>query len=206
MPLQNRVLPTGEIVAIPARGDFTGNRGILHDDHRRLGTGRWRHKAWIVCTLHWKDRRRVPMTPGRWTELFFLDEAVALAAGHRPCATCRRAAYTAYRDAWNAATGRVPSAPEMDSALHLARVSRDRQQVRHEALARDLPDGAFVLWNDGPHLVARGQLYPYTPDGYEAPLTLPDARVTVLTPRPTIQVLAAGYAPELHQSATAAAS
>ncbi|MGB8623555.1 MAG: hypothetical protein WCD16_12105, partial [Paracoccaceae bacterium] len=105
MPLQNRVLPTGEIVVHPARADFMGNRGILHGGNRQLGTARWRHKTWITCLLSFKGRKRVPMTPGRYTELFFLDEAVALAAGHRPCAECRRADFLRYRDAWQAATG-----------------------------------------------------------------------------------------------------
>ncbi|MDF1854345.1 hypothetical protein [Pseudooceanicola sp.] len=202
MTLQNRVLPSGEIVAIPARGTFTGNRGVLHDDQRRLGRARWRHKAWIICALQFKDVHRIPMTPGRWTELFFLDEAVALAAGHRPCAYCRRADYNAYRAAWSAATGVQPSAPEMDQALHANRVRRDRSQIRVQAPAQDLPSGSFILWNDAPHLIHDGQLYHYTPDGYDAILTLPKREVTVLTPRPSLAVLASGFSPKLHQSAT----
>ncbi|OWU83924.1 hypothetical protein ATO6_16040 [Oceanicola sp. 22II-s10i] len=202
MPLQNRVLPTQEIVAIPARGTFTGNRGVLHDENRQLGTARWRHKAWIICALHYKDWRRVPMTPGRWTELFFLDEAVALAAGHRPCALCRRPDYTAFQTAWTRATGHRPSAPEMDRALHTARVTRDRRQVRATALSDTLPDGAFALIEDTPHLLLNGRAFPYTPEGYGAPLTRMPEQVTVLTPAPTLAVLSAGYAPKLHQSAT----
>lgn len=206
MTLQNRVLPTGEIRAIPARGTFTGNRGVLHDDQRRLGTARWRHKAWITCALKFKDFQRVLMTPGRWTELFFLDEAVALAAGHRPCAYCRRAAFNAYSDAWTNATGSRAFAPEMDACLHKSRVHRDRSQIRHDAPAGDLPTGSFILWQDQPHLVTARGIHPYTPEGYASPLTRPDAVVTVLTPEPTIAVLRHGFRPELHQSATAPAS
>jgi len=204
--LQNRVLPTGEFLAIPARGTFTGNRGILHDDQRRLGTARWRHKAWITCALKFKDVRRVPMTPGRWTELFFLDESVALAAGHRPCAYCRRAAYDTWRDAWTKATGVKPSAPEMDDLLHKARIRRDRSQVRHEAEADALPVGTFILWQDSACMVTEHGIHPYRPEGYAPPLARPSGHVTILTPAPTVAVLSKGYRPELHQSATGAAS
>src|SRR6266542_4514974 len=124
MPLQNRVLPTQEIVADPGRGLLMGNRGALHGPDRRLGTTRWRTNAWICCVLDWKGVRRDPMPPGRWTALFFFDEAVALAAGHRPCAYCRRRDFLLYARAW--ATGRGlderPRAPAMDAQLHLERV------------------------------------------------------------------------------------
>jgi len=202
--LQNRVLPTGEIVAIAARGTFTGNRGILHDDQRRLGTARWRHKAWIVCALQFKGIRRVPMTPGRWTELFFLDEAVALAAGHRPCAYCRRAAFNAFRSAWTNSTTAEPSAPEMDAVLHKSRVRRDRTQIRRKTRAEDLPPGAFILWHGTPHLVTEEAIHPYSSEGYGPILTRPSGPVTVLTPAPNVAALAGGYRPQLHQSATAA--
>ncbi|MDB5560081.1 MAG: hypothetical protein JWQ36_3015, partial [Enterovirga sp.] len=105
MPRQNRVLPTGEIVALPFRGAFMGNRGILHDEAGRLGRARWRHPHWIICRLAFKGRRRAIMAPRRYTELFFPDEAVALAAGHRPCAECRRDAFGAYRSALARAEG-----------------------------------------------------------------------------------------------------
>ena len=116
-PLQNRVLPTGDIVAEPTRGTLMGNRGCLHDADRALGVARWRSKAWICCTLTWKDVRRDPMPPGRWTALFFLDEATALVAGHRPCAYCRRADFLAYAEAWRSAENlaRRPWARDMDA-------------------------------------------------------------------------------------------
>lgn len=202
MTLQNRVLPTGEIVADASyRGAFMGNRGILHDAHRRLATARWRLKGWVCCALSFKERTRTVMTQGRYTELFFLDEAVALSAGHRPCAECRRADYNRFRAAWAAATGTEARAPEMDATLHKARVTRRRVQVRHEAEAGSLPDGAFILMQDRPHLVQGAAILPFSPTGYGPSLPWTAGPVTVLTPRPTLEVLAAGYAPVLHATA-----
>jgi hypothetical protein len=202
MTLQNRVLPTGEIVAHPARGLFTGNRGILaFDDAGRLGTSRWSHHHWIICTLtHPRGRYHGPRPARGWTPLFFLDEAVALAAGHRPCAYCRPAAYTAWKAAWAAAHAAAGHA-EMDRALHGARVMRDRQQIRHEAQASSLPEGSFVLWEAQPHLVTASGLHPFTPTGYASPEASPAKTLTVLTPAPTLAVLRAGYAPTLHPTA-----
>ncbi|MEO8240998.1 MAG: hypothetical protein ABI832_01735 [bacterium] len=191
MPLQNRVLPTGEIVVDPARGQFTGNRGCLHDDHKRLGRARWKGRAWIICALDYKGWQRQVMTPHSWTELFFLDEAVALAAGHRPCALCRRTAYNAYRGAW----GGAPSAPEMDRALHQARLTPERGQRRFRAVCADLPDGTFVRHDGRPHLIMAAQLHAYSPAGYVAALAIPAGEVEVMTPGPTVDVLRNGYRP-----------
>ncbi|MEJ6397954.1 hypothetical protein [Yoonia sp. 208BN28-4] len=205
MPLQNRVLPTGEITAIPARGTLTGNRGIIHRGDKTLGTSRWSHHAWICCTLNWQGRKREVMTGRNWTELFFLDEAVALAAGHRPCGYCRRTAYAAYRDAWAVATGTTPKAGDIDAALHPARVTRHRQKVTYQAPLSQLPDGAFVQWADTPHLVQASRLLPYTPGGYGSPIVAQmDTVVSVLTPKPSVAVLSAGYTPQVHPSAAAA--
>lgn len=201
MPRQNRVLPTGEIIAHPARGLLTGNRGILHDAAGQLGTARWRHPHWISCALTYKDWRRQVMSPGTWTELFFLDEAVALSAGHRPCALCRRDAFTAFTTAWTRATGITPSARTIDQSLHATRVTRDRQQIRHRADCASLPDGTFVLHGAGPHLVSGPHLFPWTPSTYTAPVPRPETPITVLTPSPAVAALAAGYRPLLHPSA-----
>jgi hypothetical protein len=196
MTLQNRVLPTGDIVTDPARGAFTGNRGIIHRPDGTLGTSRWSHKHWLVCTLdHPRGVYHGPMPVRGWTALFFLDEAVALSAGHRPCHYCRRAAYLRFVEAWTKAVGAKPDRMAMDNALHAARVTRQRQQVRHEADLDALPDHAFVLWNGAAHRVAGDGLLPYTPGGYLAPVRRSTGRVTVLTPAPTVAVLAAGYAP-----------
>jgi hypothetical protein len=210
--LQNRVAPTGEIVADPARGLFTGNRGVLHDERRHLGVSRWRHKAWIICLLEYKGWKRAVMSPGRWTELFFLDEAVALAAGHRPCALCRRASYRAYLAAWAAGNdwpGRTPPrAPEIDRIAHLDRLEpRSRRQRCHAAPLDELPDGSFVrvdgLGPPGtPLLVSGRHLLPWSFERYGAPLRRPDrGTATVLTPRSTVRALVAGYHPVLHPTA-----
>lgn len=205
-PLQNRITPTGEIVADPARGLFMGNRGILHGQHRSLGAARWRHPHWIICRLAFRGRQRKVMAPGRYTELFFLDEATALAAGHRPCAECRREAWLRFRDAWRAAAGAETErcAPAIDRVLHQARVqSRTRRQVPHEARLGALPDGTFIRHGGALFLVLGDRLLPWHPGGYGRSLRRPaDQIVTVLTPRPTVAVLTAGYRPVLHPSAT----
>jgi hypothetical protein len=203
MPLQNRVLPTGDITAIPARGTLTGNRGIIHRDDKTLGTSRWSHHAWICCTLDWQGRKRPLMTGRNWTELFFLDEATAFAAGHRPCGYCRREAYAAYVAAWTKSTGSRPSAKDMDKTLHPARVRRDRSQVRYQAAIVDLPNGAMILYDDQPALLWHKRLHPFSPDGYAAPIDPKmKASVVVLTPKPTVLVLQAGYMPQIHASIT----
>lgn len=199
-PLQNRVLPTGEIVAHPARGMFTGNRGILSFDKGRLGSSRWKHPHWIICTLtHPRGKYHGPQPDHAWTPLFFLDEAVALSAGHRPCAYCRPAAYRRYKSLWQSAFG-TASHTKIDKALHAARVTRQRQQIRHEASFSQLPDGAFVRFGDQPHLLSGKWLLPFSPSGYGSPVPRPHHQVQVLTPRPSLQILALGYAPERHES------
>jgi hypothetical protein len=205
MPLQNRVLPDGRIVADDGRGLLTGNRGILHDGNRRLGKRRWTSALWIACALDYKGRRRVPMTPGTWTELFFLDEAVAFAAGHRPCAECRRVDYYRFRAAWtDAGLPEVRHAGEMDRILHDARLTDDRKaQRRFKAEVSDLPDGTFVEDGEGRAcLVHAGALHPFTPGGYLPPLPLPNGMATVLTPEPFVRVLRAGYVALLHPTAS----
>lgn len=198
MPLQNRVLATGEIVTHPARGLFMGNRGILHDDRQRLGTARWRHKAWIICELAHKNWHRDVMQPGKYTELFFLDEAVAMAAGHRPCKLCRRNAYIDF----TAAVDHRGSAPDLDKRLHAERaVPRTFAQRRQRADIADLPDGA-IIEDGGPAFVMGDTLRPVRPDAYGAPYARPRTQeVTVLTPGTSLAALCGGYRPKLHPSA-----
>jgi hypothetical protein len=202
MPLQNRVLPTGEIVADPGRGLMMGNRGCLHGPGRELGVARWRSKMWICCVLDWRGRRRDPMPPGRWTALFFLDEATALAAGHRPCAYCRRADFLDFARAWQAARqlGVQPRAAEMDAVLHQARVDRRRRKRTYQAPAADLPDGVLIRVGGRAGLVLDGQLRPWSFGGYGAPSALPTV-AEVLTPRPIVAAIAAGYRPLVHPGA-----
>ncbi len=204
MPLQNRVTPNGEIVVDPARGTLTGNRGILHDAPGQLGSRRWTSKAWITCALEFKARRRAVMNGRSWTELFFLDEATALAAGHRPCAECRRADYNAFRGAWATAhqNASVPRAPEMDAILHRHRVEpSSRQQITHRRMASALPDGTFVEFDDRYWLLHNGALHLWSSGGYCERRALPAGEVTVLTPAPTVDVLANGYHASVHESA-----
>jgi len=206
MPLQNRVLPTGEIVAHPARGGFVGNRGIIHRPTKTLGGRRWTTWGWVTCRLCFRGRHREVMGKG-WTELFFLDEAVALAAGHRPCAECRRADYRRFQAAWQAAFDEPPTAPTMNARLHADRVDpATRAQRRHAASLSGLPDGCFVLHDGHAALVAGGRLWRFSPDGYAAhPSPPPTVPVVVLTPRCTVAVLAAGYQPSMHPSAAGSA-
>jgi hypothetical protein len=205
MPLQNRVTPAGEIVADPARGLLMGNRGCLHAPDRRLGASRWRSKMWIACVLDWRGRRRDPMPPGRWTALFFLDEATALAAGHRPCGYCRREDYLAYAEAWRRAAGleRRPRAGEMDARLHSERVEpRTRHQRTRPAVAGDLPDGVMIRHSGMSGLLAGGRFLPWSFAGYRDPIALaPDAAVELLTPPASVAAIAAGYRPMLHPTA-----
>lgn len=202
MTLQNRVQADGEIVASDWRGEWMGNRGILHDDERRRGRARWRHNNWVCCALSFKERKRVLMAPGKYTELFFFDEAQALAAGHRPCAECRRADYTRFRSAWENGLGPA-DAKGMDKALHAARVRRNGSQIRLSLPAQELPHGTMILRQTGPALLWQGALHGWTPAGYGAPEPLPADTLTVLTPAPTLAVLRAGYRPRPHASLAA---
>jgi len=205
MPRQNRVTPTGEIVAHPARGTLFGNRGCLHDAGGRI----MRHhqgRRWIACLLAFKDRRRPLLQPGRYTELFFLDEPTALAAGHRPCAECRRADYDRFRHAWMRACGDRPGADAIDHVLHTARLDPATQRQRRIARPADtLPDGAMVLIADVPHLIRGDAAHPWRPQGYGDPVARPPGSVTVLTPPPILAVLRAGYTPACHPSVMPAA-
>lgn len=207
MPLPNRVTPTGLLEASTARGTLIGNRGVLHDARGRIRTARWRHPRWIACRLAFKGRRRALLAPGRWTELFFLDEATALAAGHRPCAECRRDDFERFRAAWTAALGGPAPAPAIDRALHAARVEpRSRAQRTWRAPLGGLPAGTMLVLPERPDAVwlkLGATLRRWTHHGYaEALAADPVAdEVVVLTPRPLAAVLAAGYAPALHPSA-----
>ncbi len=204
MPLQNRVTPAGEIVADPGRGLMMGNRGCLHGPGRQLGASRWRSKSWICCVLDWKGVQRDPMPPGRWTALFFLDEATALAAGHRPCAYCRRRDFLRFAQAWRAARhlDSRPRAAQMDSILHGERVDGARRQVTYQMPAGELPDGVMIRAGGDIWLLLAGQLRPWSFQGYGSPAAaVPAGTVEVLTPRSTVAVIAAGYRPLVHPSA-----
>lgn len=208
MPLQNRVDPFGEIHAVQARGLFTGNRGVIHDPATKtLLKRRWTTRAWIVCVCAFKGRRRAvmgrnaPSGGAGWTELFFLDEVTALAAGHRPCLYCRRAAARDFMDRFATAAGlHAPRVADLDGRLHAERCASGgaRRSISGEA-AYSLPDGAMVAHGDAAYAIRDGKALAWRFHGYEA-ASLP-AVVMVLTPQTTIDVLAAGYRPVWHGSA-----
>jgi hypothetical protein len=211
MPKQNRVTPFGEIIAIPERGTFMGNRGVLHDAEGRIRRA-WQLKRWIVCVLEFRGRMRQVMTPGRYTGLFFLDEATALAAGHRPCAECRHACFLAFCNAWKMAHpsnngSSRPTAEEIDSRLHAERLAPDRSKRSFVAALDELPDGVFVTvaaWGEQAYLVRGDRLLACSPGGYsERRQRTKGVEVKVLTPQSTVGTIRAGYVPEIHPSAVA---
>lgn len=198
-PLQNRVTPFGDIVATGGRGLFMGNRGVLHDDRRRVV--RWSQvRRWIICRLEFRGRRRRVMTPGSYTELFFLDEAAALAAGHRPCAECRHDAYVRFRDAWAAVhRGGRPGADDMDRRLHAERLAAPGTKRTYRERMPALPDGAYVEVGGAAWLVWKDWLLRWSAGGYAESRQRPRSGVvTVLTPPSTVAVIEAGYRPSVH--------
>jgi hypothetical protein len=204
MPLQNRVTPFGEILALPERGLFMGNRGIIHDPQRRqLLSRRWTTKAWIICLCEYRGVRRRVMSRRGWTELFFLDEATALAAGHRPCFFCRRKAAVTYRRAWAEARGEgFPRAAEMDGVLHRERLDRGAKRLHPLPMpVTSLPDGAMLAAGEHAFLVVDRRTVLWTASGYreDSRQDLDNARL--LTPPSTLGALAAGYVAALHPTA-----
>ena len=195
MPLQNRVTPLGDLIAHPARGLVYGNRGCLHDAQGRIRR-RWATRRWIACRLEFKGWHRSKlMQPGKFTELFFLDEATAFAAGHRPCALCRLEDYKRFL----ALVGES-GADAIDDRLHAERVEGQMRRL-HEPPS-SLPDGAFVLDGDEPCLVLGGALLPWTPGGYGPPRS--QRRAALITPPSLVEVLRAGWSgavPLMHPTA-----
>ena len=204
MPLQNRVTPTGDIIATPHRGMLTGNRGIIHDSATKTLTRRWASRAWLTCVCEFKGRRREVMGGG-WTELFFLDEATALAAGHRPCFFCRRDDAVRFRAAWQEGNGvRRALARDIDAVLHRERLSDGKKRLHALPMSlQELPDGAMLQQGTESLLIVRGRTLLWSPAGYRnAPSAIADAML--LTPPSTLRALSAGYRPVLHPSAVAA--
>ena len=204
MPLQNRVSPMGTIETTDARGTFMGNRGVLHNSEKSV-QHLFRIKPWITCLLEFKGRQRELMFPGHYTELFFLDEVTAFAAGHRPCAECRRSRYNEFRDAWSDANqldgGSTIRAPQIDETLHRERVD-DGQKVMWSQPLAELPQGAMFRVEGDSYAVCDGGILKWSFDGYTASKRekLPET-VDVLTPRSVVNIFAKGFRPEFHPTA-----
>jgi hypothetical protein len=192
MPLQNRVTPFSTIEADPARGMFMGNRGCLHGAHQNLEVEKTREKRWLICVTNFKNRKRRIMHPGHYTELFFLDEATALSAGHRPCAECRRQAFDLFLKLY---PGKRANAEILDKYLAVNRLRP------WPATFAEIPDGTMYAIGSDAFLKWRGKAWRWQHAGY-APADIPDGTVEILTPESTVEVLAAGYKPVVHSSAS----
>lgn len=199
--LQNRVDPSGNFIVTNARGSFMGNRGVIHKDKKIVKA--FNHKAWITCLLEFKGRKRTVMTPGRWTELFFLDEATAFAAGHRPCFECRREDAMRFKSFWiqgNAAHNfhMRTSIQLIDNIIHAERIDHNKEKVIHQRRLSDLPAGTFVLLDDEPFVFNKNRLHRWTPFGYEGSIMFdPNSWLTVLTPSSFVNAFQAGYEPQV---------
>lgn len=204
MPLQNRVTPTGDIIATPHRGLFTGNRGIIHDPATKtLLKKRWSTPAWLTCTCEFRGRHREVMAQRSWTELFFLDEATALAAGHRPCFYCRRDDANRFRAAWEKGN-RVHDVRmhDIDTVLHHERLDHGKKRLHALLVPFDLlPEGAMVQRGEESFLVTQGRALLWSPAGYVAVERPPD-EAALLTPPSTLRTMNAGYQPVLHPTAS----
>lgn len=198
---QNRVTPSGQLISTPARGTLMGNRGVIHNELQQI-THAFKHKAWISCVLEFKDRKRKVMTPGRWTELFFLDEATAFAAGHRPCFECRREDAMKFKSCWIKGNPQYhfnmkTSVREIDEVIHRERIDNGKNKVTWQTSATGLPDGTFVLLNGESYLINKNQLYHWTPFGYDQVIAIPISILTVLTPKSIVKAFSNGYLPKM---------
>ncbi len=206
MPLQNRVTPNGDLIAISARGTLMGNRGRLHTPEKKI-VRPWQLKAWITCLLEFKNYHRKIMSANTWTELFFLVEITAFAAGHRACAYCRRQDFNRFKELWIAANPNLvteQSIKFVDEVLHKERGSKNRTKQLYDELLRNLPTGTmFMLPKIANQYFALGKnkVFKWTPQGYESYLSVPvETSVRVLTPRSVVKTFVQGYEPKFHAS------
>ena len=205
MTYQNKVDPFGNLVATQARGTLMGNRGCLHDATGKIRKS-WARKAWVTCRLEWKNIQRNVFSKGRYSELFFLDEATAFAAGHRPCNRCQSEAYSAFKTAWQSSQsdGQFVKADAMDNQIHSDRLNRSGEKQIFSEVVKHLPDGVMMTTLDAPlqpRLLWRGQLWAWSFAGYSAPISAaPSSTVSVLTPRSYCAVLENGYQLQVHSS------
>lgn len=200
--LQNRVNPLGDLIKTKARGAWLGNRGVIHNEYKEI-IRPFKIKAWITCMLDFRGRHREIMQPDRWTELFFLDEATAFAAGHRPCFQCRYKDHMRFKEYWlkgNPQYGFDMQTPVtmIDDIIHKERIAKDKLKVTYKAGITSLPNGTFIMYDEKPYLILDKQLYAWNPPGYAAPVALPEVKdVTVLTPRSFVNMFSAGYIPQM---------
>lgn len=206
MPLQNRVDPWGKFHAVHSRGNWMGNRGILHNQDKQI-VSQWHNKSWVTCALSFKDRQREIFSPNSYSELFFLDEATALAAGHRPCAECRRERYKEFKTLWFTANtqfgGGTSSISVIDKQLHLERVDQNKKKVTFTASLNSLPDGTIFEHDGNAYLIWKGQYFLWSHDGYlKSSLALKTRDcVSVLTPESIVAIYRHGFKPQIHSSA-----
>jgi hypothetical protein len=206
MPHPVRVTPRGDLVAVPARGTLMGNRGCLHDASGTIRRQVTAYRGWVSCLLSFKGRRRRLRTPNHYTELFFLDEATALSAGHRPCGTCRRADLKRFCETIARPAGLDASLtiPDLDARLHAERLPVGPGRIVHRAPLSTLPPGAMVeqgSTNGGACLWWNGALRPWTPHGYGEKLGSAPVEVGVITPPTMLAALRGGYVPQVHPTA-----
>ncbi|HET7118852.1 MAG TPA: hypothetical protein VFI29_20340 [Hanamia sp.] len=200
--LQNRVDPFGKIIKTPARGAWMGNRGILHNEQQQV-LRPFKLKAWITCKLEFKERKRQVMSPHRYTELFFLDEATSFAAGHRPCFECRREDFYKFKSLWLKGNPEYhfdekTAIKKIDDILHKERINRDRSKVTHGENKNSIPNGTFILIDSNAYLLYDKQIYLWSPFGYDKGIVLPNGnKLTVLTPRSIVNTFRAGYVPQI---------
>ncbi len=200
--LQNRVDPQGNIIRTSARGAWMGNRGQLHDHQQNL-LRCFKLKAWITCLLEFKNRKRQVMSPNRYTELFFFDEATAFAAGHRPCFECRRQDYNRFKFYWlkgnpEYSFNNKTSIQKIDDILHGERIDSEKKKITYDDNIKNIPDGTFVLLNKQPYLIANKLMNAWSPFGYDKIIDLPKMKkVTVLTPKSIVNAFRAGYKPQM---------
>lgn len=202
MTLQNRVDPFGNIIKTLERGTFMGNRGLLHNNKKEICRS-YKTNAWITCLLAFKGRRRVVMAPGKYTELFFMDEATSFAAGHRPCFECRRGEADVFKSHWlngNAAYGlhAQTSIKEIDKVLHKERITKNKVKLTFEEPLVSLPNGTFVIWGNEPYLIKDGAMYAWSSAGYGKAISFPLLeKVAVLTPKSIVNAFKNGYIPQM---------
>lgn len=206
MTLQNRVDPWGALQAVSARGALMGNRGVIHNDHKQI-IAQWRHPHWVTCKLNFKNVQREVFSPNQYSELFFLDEATALSAGHRPCGECRRERFNEFKMSWckanlDGALHKVVPIGQIDKQLHMERAARGGKKVTHQCAFETLPDGTFLEIGGKAILLWQKCFYQWSPYGYERSsiLLASSEVVTVLTPVSIVKMFQMGFTPQVHES------